>query len=146
MSQIVKDYYNAHTKNEQSRLDLSMGRIEFLSTLRLIDKYLPQHGYICDIGGGTGRYTIEQLHKGYLVTLFDSSEAEIRLAGITLDQHKLIAEQLIVTCHATLYWTTGVLFTNIVTHPCLPTSYICVTLPVSGPAPLRTTPGRDRFM
>jgi ubiquinone/menaquinone biosynthesis C-methylase UbiE len=96
MSQFVKDYYNAHVENEQKRLDLPMGRIEFVSTLQLINKYFPKQGHICDIGGGTGRYTIELLHKGYGVTLFDLSEEELRLAGILLDEHKLTAEQLIV--------------------------------------------------
>lgn len=96
MSQFVRDYYNAHAENEQNRLDLPMGRIEFVSTLILINKYFPKQGHICDIGGATGRYTIELLQKGYLVTLFDLSEEEIRLAGILLGKHKLAAEGLIV--------------------------------------------------
>jgi SAM-dependent methyltransferase len=96
MSQSVRDYYNAHAEHEQKRLDLPMGRIEFASTLRLMDKYFPRQGRICDIGGGTGRYAIEMLRKGYRVTLFDLSEEEIRLAGILLSRHDLTAEQLIV--------------------------------------------------
>lgn len=96
MSQFVRDYYNAHAENEQNRLDQPLCRIEFISTLRLIDKYFPQQGKICDIGGGTGRYTIELLHKGYLVTLFDLSDEEIRLAGNQLNKKGLSAEQLII--------------------------------------------------
>lgn len=96
MSQFVRNYYNAHAEDEQNRLQSPLGRIEFVSTMRLIDKYFPRQGHICDIGGGTGRYSIELLHKGYLVTLFDFSEEEIRLAGILLGKHKLTAEQLII--------------------------------------------------
>jgi S-adenosylmethionine-dependent methyltransferase len=96
MSQFVRDYYNAHAKNEQKRLDLPLCKIEFVSTLQLIDKYFPKQGKICDIGGGTGRYTVELLRKGFLVTLLDLSEEEIRLAGIQLDENELSAEQLIV--------------------------------------------------
>jgi SAM-dependent methyltransferase len=96
MSQFVKDYYNAHADNEQKRLDLPLGRIEFAGTLRLIEKYFPRQGHICDIGGGTGRYTIELLRRGYSVTLFDISEEEIRLAGSLLNNLKLTAEQLII--------------------------------------------------
>ena len=96
MSQFVRHFYNTHAEAEQNRLDLPLGRIEFLSTLRLIDKYFPVHGHICDIGGGTGRYTMELLRRGYQVTLLDLSEEEIRLAGILLDKHELKAEQLIV--------------------------------------------------
>ena len=96
MSQFVKDYYNEHAENEQNRLDLPLCRIEFVSTLRLIDKYFPKQGRVCDIGGGTGRYTIELLRKGYLVTLLDLSDEEIRLATLQLNKHGLSAEQLIV--------------------------------------------------
>jgi S-adenosylmethionine-dependent methyltransferase len=96
MSQFVRDYYNAHAENEQKRLDLPLCKIEFASTLRLIDKYFPKQGHICDIGGGTGRYTIELLRKGFSVTLLDLSDVEIRLAGIQLNKHELSAEQLIV--------------------------------------------------
>lgn len=96
MSQFVRDYYNAHAENEQNRLDQPLCRIEFVSTLRLIDKYFPKQGKVCDIGGGTGRYTIELLRKGYLVTLFDLSDEEIRLAGIQLKKNGLSAEQLII--------------------------------------------------
>jgi S-adenosylmethionine-dependent methyltransferase len=96
MSQFVKDYYNDHAENEQNRLDLPLCRIEFVSTLRLIDKYFPKQGKVCDIGGGTGRYTIELLRKGYLVSLLDLSDEEIRLANIQLNKNGLLAEKLIV--------------------------------------------------
>lgn len=96
MSQFVRDYYNAHAENEQNRLDSPLCRIEFVSTLRLIDKYFPKQGRVCDIGGGTGRYSIELIRKGYLVSLLDLSDEEIRLARIQLNKAGLSAEQLIV--------------------------------------------------
>lgn len=96
MSQFVRDYYNRHADNEQNRLDLPMGRIEFVSTLRLINKYFPREGHICDIGGGTGRYSIELLRKGYRVTLLDLSEEEIRLARLRLNKQGLSADQAII--------------------------------------------------
>lgn len=96
MSQFVRDYYNAHAENEQNRLDMPLCRVEFVSTLRLIDKYFPRQGRVCDIGGGPGRYTIELIRRGYAVSLFDLSEEEIQLAHIQLDKLGLAAEQLIV--------------------------------------------------
>jgi ubiquinone/menaquinone biosynthesis C-methylase UbiE len=96
MSQFVRDYYNTHAENEWNRLNKPLCRIEFVSTMRLIDQYFPKHGRICDIGGGPGRYTIELLRRGYLVTLFDLSEEEIRLASTLLETNELSAEQLIV--------------------------------------------------
>jgi S-adenosylmethionine-dependent methyltransferase len=95
MSQFVKDYYNANAAREQARLDMPLCRIEFASTLRLIDKYFPKQGRVCDIGGATGRYTIELLRKGYSVTLLDLSDEEIRIAAIQLEKNGLSAEQLI---------------------------------------------------
>lgn len=96
MSQFVKGFYNTHAENEWNRLTKPLCRIEFASTLRLIDEYFPGHGHVCDIGGGPGRYTIELLRRGYLVTLFDLSEEEIQLAGTLLEVNGLSAEQLIV--------------------------------------------------
>jgi S-adenosylmethionine-dependent methyltransferase len=95
MSQSVKDYYNAYAQREQERLDLPLCKIEFACTLWLIDKYFPKAGRICDIGGATGRYTSELLHKGYQVTLFDLSDHEVKLAEIQLQKQGLIADQLI---------------------------------------------------
>lgn len=96
MSQFVKDFYNTHAENEWNRLDKPLCRIEFVSTMRLINQYFPKQGRICDIGGGPGRYTIELLRKGYLVTLLDLSEEEIRFASAFLKENGLSAEQLIV--------------------------------------------------
>ena len=96
MSEVVKDFYNSNAARERARLDLPLCRIEFASTLRLIDKYFPRHGRVCDIGGGPGRYSIELIHRGYAVTLLDLSDEEIRLARTELDRRGLSAEQLIV--------------------------------------------------
>ena len=73
MSQSVKDYYNKNAKMESERLDGGLCKIEFASTLGLIDRYFPKQGRVCDIGGGPGRYSIELLRRGYQVTLFDIS-------------------------------------------------------------------------
>lgn len=96
MNQCVKDFYNSNAATEWQRFDLPLCRIEFVSTLRLIDKYFPKQGRVCDIGGGPGRYTIELIRRGYAVVLLDISDEEIRLANAQLDELELTAEQLIV--------------------------------------------------
>jgi S-adenosylmethionine-dependent methyltransferase len=96
MSQIVKEFYNSNATLEWERLDLPLCRIEFSSTLRLIDKYFPKQGRVCDIGSGPGRYSIELIRRGYDVTLFDLSDEVIRLARARLDNLGLSAEKLIV--------------------------------------------------
>jgi S-adenosylmethionine-dependent methyltransferase len=96
MSQFVRDFYNSHAVREWERLDTPLCKIEFTSTLRLIDKYFPNQGRVCDIGGGPGRYTSELIRRGYTVTLLDLSEEEVRLARVQLDKLGLSAERLIV--------------------------------------------------
>jgi S-adenosylmethionine-dependent methyltransferase len=96
MSQFVKNFYNSNAAHEWERLDKPLCKVEFVSTLRLIDKYFPKGGRICDIGSGPGRYAIELARRGYTVTLFDLSEEEIRLAQAHFSQLGLSAEQFIV--------------------------------------------------
>lgn len=96
MSRIVKEFYNSNASLEWERLDLPLCRVEFASTLRLIEKYFPKQGRVCDIGSGPGRYSIELIRRGYDVTLFDLSEEEIRLARERLDNLRLSAERFIV--------------------------------------------------
>ena len=73
MSTQVRDYYDSAPEREWERLDAGLSRIEFASTLRLIAKYFPGGGAVCDIGSGPGRYSIELARRGYRVTLFDLS-------------------------------------------------------------------------
>jgi SAM-dependent methyltransferase len=95
MSQDVRSYYDSHADMEWGRLDGALCKIEFASTLHLIDKYFPETGRVCDIGGGPGRYTVELARKGYHVTLFDLSEAEIGLARARLAELGIQAEALL---------------------------------------------------
>src|ERR1700742_4394361 len=96
MNQLVKTFYNYNAAVEQGRLDLPLCRIEFASTLRLIDKYFPKQGRVCDIGGGPGRYVIELIRRGYATTLLDLADEEIQLARTRLDELGLSAERLLV--------------------------------------------------
>ncbi len=96
MSESVRDYYNRNAFAEWERLDGALGRIEFASTVHLIDKYFPAQGRVCDIGGGPGRYTIELIRRGYQVTLLDLSEVEVDMAGARLRELGMSAERLIV--------------------------------------------------
>ncbi len=97
MSDLVKNFYNANASFELNRLDLPLCKIEFAGTLRLIEKYFPKQGKICDIGGGPGRYSIELAMRGYDVTLTDLSEEEIRLARTAFKENNISAEQMIVS-------------------------------------------------
>jgi ubiquinone/menaquinone biosynthesis C-methylase UbiE len=73
VSEIVQRFYDTHADEEWRRLDLPLPRIEFESTLRLIDKYFPKRGNVADIGSGPGRYSLELARRGFKVSLADLS-------------------------------------------------------------------------
>ena len=92
MERFVRSYYNKNVEQEWTRLEGPLGRIEFASTLRLMERHFPPRGDICDIGGGPGRYSIELLKRGYFTTLVDLSEEEIEYAKNKIAELKLRAE------------------------------------------------------
>lgn len=96
MSELVRDFYNRNASFELNRLDLPLCRIEFAATLKLVEKYFPKTGEICDIGGGPGRYALEMTTHGYRVTLADLSEREIALAKEEFQRKHISAERFLV--------------------------------------------------
>ena len=95
MSKHVRNYYDAAPEREWERLDTGLSRIEFASTLRLVEKYFPSSGAICDIGGGPGRYAIELARRGYRVTLFDLSEKLLERAKQAFTSEGISAERFV---------------------------------------------------
>lgn len=95
MSEIVKSYYNDNSEYEWERLNKPYSKIEFYSTMYLIDKYFPKEGFIIDIGSGPGRYSIELLKKGYEVSLLELSQNELNLAKDKISALGLKAEAYI---------------------------------------------------
>jgi len=94
MSAVREFYRNA--EREWARLDIPLGRIEFASTLALIDAYFVKGMRIADIGGGPGRYMIELLKRGCSVTLLDLSPENIALARIKAAEAGLTANECLV--------------------------------------------------
>jgi SAM-dependent methyltransferase len=95
MSQVVRDFYDGDVEREWQRLDAPLCQIEFASTLRLIEKYFPAIGRVCDIGGGPGRYTVELARRGYQVTLVEMSEGILNRARVAVREAAVSAEQII---------------------------------------------------
>ena len=57
---------------EEDRLDIGDGPLEFARSLELISRYLsPPPGVILDVGGGPGRYSFWLADEGYEVHLID---------------------------------------------------------------------------
>ncbi len=64
--------------NEDIRLSRSKAaRVEFLTTVRYIEKYLRPGGRILDIGAGAGEYSLYFAEKGHEVCALELAEANI---------------------------------------------------------------------
>lgn len=61
----LTDYYSGY--DEDSRLRSKHGMVEFLTTMRYIEKYLQPGMRILEIGAATGRYSHALAQKGYAV-------------------------------------------------------------------------------
>lgn len=62
---ILTEYYSSY--DEDSRLRSRHGMVEFLTTMRYVEKYLRPGMRILEIGAGTGRYSHALAQKGYEV-------------------------------------------------------------------------------
>lgn len=73
----LKNYYATH--NEDARLTPRRGMVEFLTTIRYIEKYLEPGMRILEIGAGTGRYSHYFARNGYEVDAVELMECNIEV-------------------------------------------------------------------
>lgn len=74
-NQYLIDFYNHY--DEENRLASRHGSIEFLTTMRYIEKYLKPGSKILEIGAGTGRYSHALARQGYSVDAIELVEHNI---------------------------------------------------------------------
>ena len=63
----IVDFYNNY--DEESRLAQKHGAVEFITTMKYIDKYIKKGDRVLEIGAGTGRYSHELARRGYTVSV-----------------------------------------------------------------------------
>lgn len=86
------DYYNSH--DEDSRLLSKHGKIEFLTTVKYIEKYLKDNMKIMEIGAATGRYSHYFAQKGFEVDAVELIEYNIKIfKAKTLPDEKVSIRQ-----------------------------------------------------
>ena len=74
--ELVQEVYKRY--NEDSRLNRSnAARVEFLTTVRYIEKYLTPGARILDIGAGAGEYSLYFARMGYQVSALELADANI---------------------------------------------------------------------
>ncbi len=74
-NQYLIDFYNNY--NEDSRLTSKHGSVEFLTTMRYVEKYLKPGDRVLEIGAGTGRYSHALARQGYIVDAIELIEHNI---------------------------------------------------------------------
>lgn len=71
------DFYNHY--DEDSRLALRHGTVEFLTTMRYIERYIKPGDRVLEIGAGTGRYSHALARRGYVVDAVELVEHNIEV-------------------------------------------------------------------
>ncbi|XMB86046.1 class I SAM-dependent methyltransferase [Mycoplasmatota bacterium WC44] len=68
-----KDYLNNYYSNydEDGRLDRKHSKIEFLTSIKYIEKYLKLGDRILEVGAGTGRYSLHFARQGYQINAIE---------------------------------------------------------------------------
>lgn len=76
-NQYLIEFYNNY--DEDSRLELKHGSVEFLTTMRYIAKYIKPGDCVLEIGAGTGRYSHALARQGYIVSAVELVEHNIEI-------------------------------------------------------------------
>ena len=75
-TELVQEVYRRFDEN--SRLNKSQAaRVEFLTTVKYIERYLTLDAKILDIGAGAGEYSLYFARKGYSVSALELADANI---------------------------------------------------------------------
>mgnify|MGYP002542638091 CR=1 FL=1 len=91
INQYIIDFYNHY--NEDKRLVLKHGTVEFLTTMHYIETYIKPGDCVLEIGAGTGRYSHALARKGYQVDAVELVAHNIKV----FRKNTLASENITVT-------------------------------------------------
>ncbi|MDF2908489.1 MAG: hypothetical protein K0R34_3810 [Herbinix sp.] len=88
----LAEYYGNY--DEEGRLTSKHGQVEFLTTMRYINKYLEKGMRVLEVGAGTGRYSITLADQGYQVDAIELLEHSIDiLKSKVKPEHNIAVKQ-----------------------------------------------------
>lgn len=76
-NQYLINHYDNY--DEDSRLSPKHGSVEFLTTMRYIEKYIKSGDHVLEIGAGTGRYSHALAQEGYAVDAVELVEHNVEI-------------------------------------------------------------------
>ena len=87
--QILTQFYSNY--DEDGRLRSRYGMVEYLTTMRYIEKYLKFGMSVLEIGAGTGRYSHALAQQGYQVDAVELVDYNIEINAYRLNSahHKM---------------------------------------------------------
>lgn len=98
----LTDYYNNY--DEDGRLERKFGQVEFITTMKYINKYLEKGMRVLEVGAATGRYTLTLAEKGYQVDAIELIQHNIDILKSKItEKHKVEVKQgnaIDLSCYA----------------------------------------------
>lgn len=87
----LTDFYEGY--DEEGRLTSQHGQVEFLTTMRYVDRYLKPGMRILEVGAGTGRYSLHLAGRGFAVDAVELIEHNIAQFRAQMQPHHNVTIQ-----------------------------------------------------